>query len=317
MSVYITDYIEKADIESRVLCDDITSVKENAEVLLVWHQKIDRDYLSKFPKLKGIVRYGVGFDVIDFDAVRERNLIFCNTPDYGTDEVSDTVIAMLMNMVRGVTRYDHDCREYCDNTWQENTLKDLRRTNELMLGVVGAGRIGGSVLRKAKAIGIKTCFYDPYRERGYEKMLGIKRLESLGELLGSADIVSINTPLTAETRGMINSDAIKFMKNRSAFINTARGEIVSNLDIFVEPLKQGKLFGVALDVLPSEPPSETCELIKAWKNDEKWLERRLIINPHTSYYSKESYDEMRFKAASNAKRILNNKKPYNIIIDNE
>ena len=112
MSVYITDYVSNPDIEEIVLPGLITQCKETAEVLLVWHQKIDSNYLDQFPKLKGIVRYGVGFDAIDLDAVNSRGVVFCNTPDYGTDEVSDTAIGMIMSITRGIVRYDYFCRNY-------------------------------------------------------------------------------------------------------------------------------------------------------------------------------------------------------------
>jgi D-3-phosphoglycerate dehydrogenase len=313
MSVYVTDYISNFDVERQVLSGRITENKKDAQVLLVWHQKIDKEYLNQFPKLEGIVRYGVGFDVIDIDAVRERNLVFCNTPDYGTDEVSDTAIAMIMNIIRGVTRYDYYCRDYADETWQENTLTDLRRTNSLTLGVIGAGRIGGSIIRKAKAIGLNTLFFDPYIKRGYEKMLATGRVDSLSDLVKVSDIISINTPLTKETISMVDSDFINGMKDGSVFINTSRGEIVSNLDIFIDPLKTGKISGIGLDVLPKEPPAD-CKLIQAWKRREAWISGRVIINPHTSYFSQESYKEMRIKAAMNAKRILDGVIPHNIIV---
>ncbi len=312
MSVYITDYVSDPYIEVEILPGLISQCKETAEVLLVWHKKIDSKYLSQFPNLKGVVRYGVGFDEIDLNAINDRGLIFCNTPDYGTDEVSDTAIAMIMNIVRGVSRYDHQCRDYADETWQNNTLVDLRRTNALILGVIGAGRIGGSIIRKAKAIGFKTIFYDPYRERGYEKMLATKRVDSLLKLLKYSDVVSINTPLTKKTKSMVTTDFIKNMKNGSALINTARGEIITDLDIFVEPIKSGKLIGVGLNVLPEEPP-KNCELIRAWKRRDEWVSGKVIINPHTSYYSQDSYVEMRKKAAMNAKRIIKGDIPFNII----
>ena len=312
MSVYITDYILNSDLENEILLGGITTNKEEAIVMLVWHQKIDKEYLSQFPNLKGIVRYGVGFDTIDLAAVRDRNLIFCNTPDYGTDEVSDTAIAMIMNITRGVTRYDHNCRDYKSNNWQENTLSELRRTSLLTLGVIGAGRIGGSIIRKAKAIGFNTVFYDPYRDRGYEKMLSSERSESLDCLLKISDIVSINTPLTDKTKSMVNANFLSKMKDGSALINTARGEIISNLDIFIDPLKPGSICGLGLDVIPKEPP-ENCEFIRAWKQREEWIAGRVIINPHTSYYTLDSYKEMRVKAAQNALRILKDEPPYNII----
>jgi C-terminal binding protein len=92
---------------------------DQVEVFLVWHEKIDANYLNQFPELKGVVRYGVGYDSIDLDEIKRRGLIFCNTPDYGTDEVSDTTITFIMNILRGVHVYDHICRNY-SQTWQEN-----------------------------------------------------------------------------------------------------------------------------------------------------------------------------------------------------
>jgi lactate dehydrogenase-like 2-hydroxyacid dehydrogenase len=313
MSVYITDYIENPDIERSILGDLLSKDKETAEVILVWHQKIDTDYLNLFPNLKGVIRYGVGYDAIDLEAIKNKGVVFCNTPDYGTDEVSDTAIGMIMSMTRGISRYDYFCRQYKDNSWQENTITKLRRSNQLVLGVIGAGRIGGSILRKVKAIGFNLIFFDPYKERGYEKMLGVDRVDSLDELLEVSDIVSINTPLTDETRGMVNINFISKMKHGASLVNTARGEIIDNIDDFIEPLKSGKILNLGLDVLPEEPP-KNIGLIALWRSREDWLDGRLIINPHTSYYSKESYAEMRKKASKNAQRIIENKKPFNAII---
>jgi len=304
--------VSNPDIEEIVLPGLITQCKETAEVLLVWHQKIDSNYLDQFPKLKGIVRYGVGFDAIDLDAVNSRGVVFCNTPDYGTDEVSDTAIGMIMSITRGIVRYDYFCRNYKRNSWQENTITDLRRSSQLTIGVIGAGRIGGSIIRKAKSIGFVVVFFDPYKDRGYEKMLGVDRVDTLNGLLKISDVVSVNTPLTNETRGLVGKSFISKMKHGASFINTARGEIMVDVDDFIEPIKSGKISGLALDVLPKEPP-ENKGLISAWKNREEWLDGKVIINPHTSYYTQESYEEMRRKAASNAKIILDGETPYNIV----
>lgn len=316
MSVYITDYIQNPNLESRVLNDRITKNKKDAEVLLVWHQIINNQFLNNFPNLKGVVRYGVGYDMIDLEAINDRNLYFCNTPDYGTDEVSDTVIGMLMNISRGISQYNYACKRYKDNTWQENTLPNIKRTSDINFGVIGAGRIGGSILRKAKAIGFNCLFYDPYKEAGYEKMLGVRRVDSQAELLDISDIISINTPLTNETRGMVNQDFILSMKQESSIINAARGEIVSDLDIFIEPLKNNKLSSIALDVLPQEPPKGS-RLIDAWRSNEEWIAGRVVINPHTSYFSDMAYIEMRTNAAKNAKRILDGETPINIIVNKD
>ena len=175
---------------------------------------------------------------------------------------------------------------------------------------------GVSVIRKAKAIGFNLVFFDPYRDRGYEKMLGVDRVDTLDELLKISDVVSINTPLTNETRGMVDADFISKMKYGSFLINTARGEILANIDDFLEPIKSGKISGLALDVLPEEPPKNSG-LIASWKSREKWLDGKVIINPHTSYYTEDSYAEMRKKASENAKRIIEGEVPFNIISSKE
>lgn len=310
--VLITDYIANPDIEKEVLGDVACDTShEDVEVILVWHQKVDKEYIDSFPKLKGIVRYGVGYDNIDIEHASSKGIVFCNTPDYGTDEVSDTSMAMVLNIIRGVTRYDFMCREFKD-TWQENTITELKRSDELTLGIIGAGRIGGSVAIKAKAFGIKVIIYDPYKDRGHEKMLGVGRVDELDELLEASDIVSFHAPLTNETRDMVNEVFVSRMKKGSSFINTARGQVISDVDIFYDPLLSNRLYCVALDVLPYEPP-EDSKLIRAWRNRDKQLDGRVIINPHAAYYSRKAFWEMRFKAASNAKRILEGKTPFNII----
>ena len=312
--VFITDYIDNPNLEQGVLADSV-SIKSNVdtEVLLVWHQHIDGQYLDQFPKLKGVVRYGVGFDKIDLEEIRSRGLVFCNTPDYGTDEVSDTALAMMLSLLRGVFAYDVLSKRY-SNTWQENTIEKLHRVSGLTLGVIGAGRIGTALMRKTKALSMNIVFYDPYKDSGYEKAIGVNRCYDLEEFLVQCDVVSMHTPLTEETRSMIDENFISNMKQDSILINSSRGEVVKDLDIIYRALKSGKLSAVALDVLPDEPPID-CELIRAWKGHDKELGHKIIINPHTSYYTQESYIEMRVKAAENAKRILDGIQPLNIITD--
>jgi C-terminal binding protein len=311
--VFITDYIEEQDIEREVLGDALASEpSDDVHVLLVWHERIDDEYCERLPQLRGVVRYGVGYDSLDLACLQRRGIVACNTPDYGTEEVADTALAMILNLARGVSRYDSLCRAYDDGSWQENTLPSVRRTSEVTLGVVGAGRIGGSVLLRAGALRFRTLFYDPYQPRGHEKMLGARRVESLEELLTESDVVSIHTPLTDETRGLVDARFVGAMKPGASFVNTARGAIVSDLEVFHEPIRTGRLAGVALDVLPEEPPPET-PLLYAWRQREPWLDGRLIINPHTAFYSDAAYQEMRRKAAANALRILEGKVAFNVL----
>jgi len=310
--VYITDYVDDPSIELEVLGSSLSpEPHEGIEVLLVWHEHINENYIRQFPNLKAVVRYGVGYDGLDLPALSAKGVQACNTPDYGVDEVSDTAIAMIMAISRGIVRYDSQCRNYREN-WQENTMQQIRRGTELVVGVVGAGRIGGSVLVKSKALGFKTVLFDPYKPSGHEKTFGASRTETLEELLGQADIVSVHVPLSEATNGMINAEFVAQMKSGASLVNTARGKLLEDLEIFHEPLKSGKLDYVYLDVLPDEPPA-SGDLIDAWRARESWLDGRLLINPHSAYFSDRAYHEMRQKAALNAKRALDGKPLLNLL----
>lgn len=168
----------------------------------------------------------------DLEYIKQKGIYASNTPDYGTEEVSDTAIAMIMNIARGITRYDYQCRDYKDGSWQTNTFTNIKRTSDYKLGVIGAGRIGGSVILKANALRFQTYFYDPYLSSGTEKMLGAKRVESLDELLKTCDIISINCPLNAQTNALVDENFISKMKKGSSIVNTARGPIVKDLDSY-------------------------------------------------------------------------------------
>ena len=309
--VFITDYIKDPDLERTILNEDVSvSDMKDAEVLLVWHKKIDANYLDQFPKVSVLIRYGVGCDNIDFDEASKRNILICNTPDYGVEEVSDTALGMVLSLIRNINRYDYKAKKINDGTWQENIIKDIKRTSEMQIGILGAGRIGGSLILKCNNIGFNTSFFDPYVNRGIEKTYSSKRYDDLSNFIESNDIISINASQTDTSYEMVNEKFIEKMKEGSYLINTARGKIIKDVDLFIEPLKSGKILGIALDVLPSEPPKNS-ELIDAWRNNEEWLDNKVIINPHAGYYSKSSWIEMRIKAAQNAKRVLDGLEPFN------
>ena len=315
--VFITDYIKNPSIEKKVLGKYLSLKKnENIEVLLVWHQYINKEFCKSFPNLKGVIRYGVGYDNIDVDYLNKKNIYFCNTPDYGVDEVSDTALAAILNFNRMINVYDINLKNKKSkffNQWQENTLKSIKRINKTNIGIIGAGRIGASVLKKCKYLGFNCSFYDPYVPSGFEKTLNVKRIDNLKDLLNTSDYVSLHIPLNKNTKNIINEEFISNMKKGSSLINTARGDLLKNLKIIYNSLKKNKLQNVFLDVLPEEPPSLKEKLLKSWINNEDWINGRLIINPHSSYFSKEAFKEMRLKASLNALKIINNQKPINII----
>jgi phosphoglycerate dehydrogenase-like enzyme len=299
--VGITDYIiSPANIEQeafpeaefRFLPDWRASEKNQeawrqVEALLVWHWETNRATVGLLDRCRIVVRYGVGFDEIDVQALAERRIPLCNTPDYGTEEVADAACAMILALQRKTVAYDRSCRGY-EEGWQENLLRPIQRTSSRTLGVIGVGRIGTAVVNRMKPFG--------YR-------IGYKRAHSLEELLSQADVITIHCPLTAETRGMVDGEFLGMMEPGSSLVNTARGGILADLDCLEEALHSGHLASAAMDVLPDEPP-KAHPLIQAWQQDAPWLRGRLLINPHVAYYSEQAWYEMRFKAAETARMYL-------------
>lgn len=306
----ITDYVQPPfEIEREALGEGWELVNlaiENPEdfnqarvaeldALLVWHAAISQEVADRLESCRMVVRYGVGYDLVDVDALERSNIIFCNTPDYGTEEVADTAAAMILQQVRRLPEYDYHCRHYASG-WQEHTLAPLARTSQMTLGVIGVGRIGTALMRRMRNFGFRLLGFDPYLPSGHEKALGYERIQELDRLLELSDVVSIHCPATDETRGMVNADFFARMKPGSVFVNTARGTILESLDALEQALRSGQLRAAALDVLPQEPPG-VHSLIDAWRNDAPWLRGRLVITPHTAYYSEAAWREMRFKAA--------------------
>jgi lactate dehydrogenase-like 2-hydroxyacid dehydrogenase len=240
-----------------------------------------------------VVQAGVGFNHIDLEACAARGIPVCNTPDYGTMEVADHAIALMLSLQRGITAY-HMRLLTRDDAWATLTLPlaAVRRQRGQVFGVVGLGRIGTAAALRAKAFGMRVVFFDPYLPPGTELGLGIERAASLHGLMAVSDVLSIHCPLTAETTRLIDDAALDAAKPGLLLVNTARGPIV-DLDAVERALRSGRLVAAGLDVLPVEPLERSHPLIAAWTRQEAWLEGRLIITPHAAFYTPESLRDMR------------------------
>nr|WP_281413550.1 C-terminal binding protein [Microvirga antarctica] len=240
-----------------------------------------------------VVQAGVGFNHIDVEACARKGIPVCNTPDYGTMEVADHAIALMLSLTRGVTTYNNRLLSR-DDSWStaELPIAPVRRMARQVFGVIGLGRIGTAAALRARAFQMDIVFFDPYVPAGQELALGFRRADSLAALLAEADIVSLHCPLTSETHGLISRDTIAAMKPGAILVNTARGGIV-DLDAVEHGLRSGALCAAALDVLPHEPMDRRHPLIAAWSAGEKWLEGRLVLTPHAAFYTPESLADMR------------------------
>jgi D-3-phosphoglycerate dehydrogenase/C-terminal binding protein len=178
--------------------------------------------------------------------------------------------------------------------------------------VIGLGRIGTAAALRARAFGMNIAFYDPNLPNGAELAVGFTRTRTLPELLALADVVTIHTPLTGETRGMIDVAAVAAMKPGAFLINTARGPICDTAAL-LGGLKSGKLGAVGLDVLPEEPLSLDDPLVAAWYANEPWIRGRMLLNPHAAFYSPDSLLDLRRKAIETAYYYLREGKLVNCV----
>ncbi|MEO1092946.1 MAG: C-terminal binding protein [Pseudomonadota bacterium] len=239
----------------------------------------------------------VGFNHVDIEACAERGIPVCNVPDYGTMEVADHAVGLTLALVRGIVAYDRKLRDRRMG-WNAREQGTVRRIFGTRFGVIGLGRIGLAAAFRAQAFGVEIAFYDPYLPAGIERALGFERTASLEALLSNVDVVSIHTPLTDETREMIDAAALAHVKPGLILINTARGPIV-DLDAVQDALRTGQLGGVGLDVVPVEPLTYDHPLIEAWAADEPWLDGRMIVTPHAAFFSPDGVRDMRRIAITN------------------
>ena len=274
---------------------------QDADAVMTWRVPITRAVVERLQACRLIIRIGVGFDIVDLDAASERGIPVCNVPDYCTDEVADHTIGLLLAIARGIVRYNDNMRAG-NERWGWSGAAPLYRLAGKRLGVIGLGRIGTAVARRAAALGLQVAFHDPYVPDGTDKALGLRRLE-LPQLLAESDIVTFHTPLTAETRGMANTEFFASLKPGATVLNTSRGAVI-DVDALEAAMREGTVAAAGLDVLPVEPPSPEPGLIRAWRAGEEWVRERLVYTPHSAFYSEESELEMRAKAARTVRDAL-------------
>jgi lactate dehydrogenase-like 2-hydroxyacid dehydrogenase len=288
------------------------SAWENADGIVVSRIPIDANVVPHLKRARIVVRNGVGFDIVDLKACGDAGIAVCNVPDYGTTEVADSAIAMMLAFARGIGVYDAALRADLKTGWSHLHNVTTRRLRGACFGVIGLGRIGTAAALRARAFGMQVAFYDPLLPNGAELSFGFTRTRTLAELLGIADVISIHTPLTTETRGLISAAAVAAMKPGAHLICNARGPICDTAAL-LEGLRSGKLAAVGLDVLPKEPATPDDPLVAAWQANEPWIRGRVLLNPHVGFYSPDAFVDLRRKAIETAYDYLRDGKLANCV----
>jgi phosphoglycerate dehydrogenase-like enzyme len=260
-------------------------------------------YIDKLRNCRIFVKYGVGYDDVDIERFGKLGIPVCNTPDYGTREVADHAIALMLTLSKSIAYHNAELHADLRANWRPAHNPFGHRLSVCTYGVVGMGRIGTAAARRAKAFDMDVVFYDPYQPNGYQFAIGVRRADSLAELMGQCDFVSIHTPLTTETRNMMGAEAFAAAKRGMILINTARGPIV-DIDALYDAMKDGTILAAGLDVLPQEPANPQSRLIAAWQANEDWIRHRLILTPHSAFFTPESMRDNRGFASRTAARYL-------------
>jgi D-3-phosphoglycerate dehydrogenase / 2-oxoglutarate reductase len=308
--VLVTDYAwPNLDIEREILSragaslveartaseEELLPLAAGLDGILTCWKKVPESVVQAARKCVAIGRYGIGLDNIPVRLATAQGIIVTNVPAYCLEEVSDHAMALLLSAARKVTAFDRAIKSGSYNLQAGTPLYRLRGRT---LGIVGFGKIGQVLARKAQAFGLNVIAFDvrPLPDTGVP-------LVPFGELLARSDYVSIHVPLTEGTRGLFNADAFARMKLGAVLINTARGEIVDE-PALLAALDAGPIGGAALDVLAQEPPDPANPLIRHPK---------VIVTPHAAFNSEESLVDLKATAAEQMAAVLTGRVPENIV----
>ncbi|MBO1073057.1 C-terminal binding protein [Roseomonas marmotae] len=283
------------------LPDEVCAEVDGLFVFRNWLSAAD---IARFPKLRVVVRMGVGYDRLDRAALAARGVKVCNVPDYGTTEVADHAITLALALRRGITMHHDLQRADPPAPWAYVATPIHQRMGDQTYGILGLGRIGTAVALRAKAFGCRVVFHDPYLPNGVERALGIERARTKEELLARSNILSLHAPLTRNTRGLVGEKELRTLPAGAVVVNTARGPML-DIEALYNVLRDGHLAAAGLDVIPDEPPVEPIpRLLAAYRAREAWLEGRLIITPHSAFYTPQAYGDIRTKSAETMRDVL-------------
>jgi D-3-phosphoglycerate dehydrogenase / 2-oxoglutarate reductase len=280
--------------------DDVIEKCAQADALLVQWAPITRRVLKALPKVRGVVRYGIGVDNIDVQAAKELGRMVSNVPNYCQEEVSDHTLAMILSLARRIT---HDDAQIKHGGWGIGSFLPIPAFSDLTLGLAGFGSIARKVSEKAKPFRFRQIAFDPMIPDETFHQYGVERVDQ-DALLQGADIISLHCPLTEETRHMINADSIGRMKSGVLLVNTARGPLVNEADL-ISALLAGKIKGAGLDVFEKEP-LPTNSALRAMPN--------VILTSHAASASERARDLLQIKAAEAARDILLGKRPAGALV---
>jgi D-3-phosphoglycerate dehydrogenase len=263
-------------VESARTEADVVRIGADADVLLMVIAPITGEVLEQLPRCRAVLKAGVGVDTIDLEAAARLGVAVGNVGNYCAVDVAEHALALALALVRRLPLADSQVRA---GRWDRRAVAPVRRFGSLTLGVIGCGAIGSSLAGRWLGLGGKVIAYDPYNEPPE----GVEAAPSLQALLPLADVLSLHTGLTAETRGMLGAEELALLPEGAVFVNASRGEVVDS-EALLAALESGRLGGAGLDVWDPEPVPVGSPLYDL---------PNVIVTPHYAGYSEESFDDLR------------------------
>ena len=300
--VVLDDGYDHYDTERQVLAGVGASIElaaqggvpDGADALLVRESPVTAAMMDRMPGCRAIVRYGIGVDNIDRDAARKRKIYVANVPDYGTEEVSDQALALVMAVARRVVTRDREVRE---GAWNVGPAQKVYRLAGKTLGLIGYGRIAQAFERKMRGVGMaRVMVFDPYATLP----AGVEAA-SVDAICREADVVSLHAPLTPETRHILDARGISLLKPTAIVVNTSRGPLIDEAAL-ATALREERIFGAGLDVFEEEPLGQGNALREL---------RNAVLSDHCGWYSEESVQDLQRKAAEEVARVFRGQAPLN------
>jgi glyoxylate reductase len=290
-------------IDNAIPRDQLLEKMKDVDGLLpLLTERIDGELMDAGERLKVVSNYAVGFNNIDTEAATERGIYVTNTPGILTDTTADAAFSLLMAIARRIPEADRHIRaKGWIHAWGPRMYigSDIHGKT---LGILGMGRIGSAITKRAKGFDMNVVYHDVYRREDLEEEMGITYM-SKDEVIRSADFLSLHVPLTPETHHMISVEELVSMKNTAFLINTSRGPVVDEKAL-ADALKDGVIAGAGLDVFETEPVSHDSPLLEL---------DNIVLTPHLASGSIETRTKMATTAATNLVSVLQGRVPPNLV----
>lgn len=261
---------------------------------------IPKETIDKLENCKCIALFGGGYDRVDIEAAKEKGIKVTNVQGYCAEDLADYVMAGIFYYGKKLDLYDDAIKK---GLWGAQAVTEkIRRINKSVLMIIGCGKIGSTVAKKAISLGMKVIAYDPYVSKEAMEEIGVEKT-GLEEGLPKADYISINAKYYEGTHHLITKKHFELMKRSAYLINTARGRIINEQDM-IDAVNEGLISGAVVDVISNEPPGKDEAIFDC---------KGIVVTPHISYISEESYMELKVRAANNAITMLEGGNPADLV----